>query len=252
MLMSEGVHDGRVAVVTGGANGIGREIALRLADDGADVAVLDVADAEHVAAKLEHRSGRALAVFCDVTDEASVAQAAMRVTDELGSADILVNNVGVYPYDDFAEIDLATWRRVMAVNLDSVFIVSSAFVPAMRARGWGRIVNMASNTFHGGKYPSYVHYIASKGGVVGFTRGLASALGADGITVNAIVPGLTRTDTMIASRPPDLFDKVVATQSIARSQEPADVAGAVSFLASDAAGFITGQTLPVDGGVARV
>jgi len=249
--MSEGVHEGRVAVVTGGANGIGREIALRLAEGGADVAVLDVADAEDVVAKLDERGRRALAVSCDVTDEAFVAQAATRVTDELGSADILVNNVGIYPYDEFAEIDLARWRRVMAVNLDSVFIVSSAFAPAMRARGWGRIVNMASNTFHGGNYPSYVNYIASKGGVVGFTRGLASALGPEGVTVNAIAPGLTLTDTMIASRPPELFEKVVATQSIARSQVPADVAGAVSFLASDAAGFITGQTLPVDGGVAR-
>jgi NAD(P)-dependent dehydrogenase (short-subunit alcohol dehydrogenase family) len=250
--MAEGKHAGRVAVVTGGANGMGREIALRLAVGGADIAVLDLADGAPVAAAVNERGGRALALSCDVTDEASVAQAVADVTTGLGPADILVNNVGIYPYDPFPEIDLALWRKVLSINLDSVFIVSSAFVPAMRTQGWGRVVNMASNTFHGGQYPSYVHYISSKGGVVGFTRALASEVGPDGVTVNALAPGLTRTENMQASRPPELFDEVAATQSIPRVQEPDDVAGAVSFLASDEAGFITGQTIPVDGGVARV
>jgi NAD(P)-dependent dehydrogenase (short-subunit alcohol dehydrogenase family) len=245
-------HEGRVAVVTGGANGMGREIALRLARDGADVAVVDFADASATVADIEALGRRAIAIGCDVTEPDAVASAVVEVTERLGVASILVNNVGIYPYDAFSDIDLEGWRRVMRINLDSVFIVSAAFVPAMRAQRWGRIVNMASNTFHGGSYPSYVHYIASKGGVIGFTRALASEVGPDNITVNGIAPGLTRTDNMAANRPSDLFDEVVATQSITRSQEPDDVAGAVSFLASADAGFITGQTIPVDGGFARV
>jgi NAD(P)-dependent dehydrogenase (short-subunit alcohol dehydrogenase family) len=250
--VDEGKHAGRVAVVTGGANGMGREIALRLAEGGADVAILDLADGAPVVDAIKERGARGLALHCDVTDEAPVAQAVADVTSGLGPADILVNNVGIYPYDPFHEIDFALWRKILSINLDSVFIVSSAFVPAMRTEGWGRIVNMASNTFHGGQYPSYVHYITSKGGVIGFTRALASEVGRDGVTVNALAPGLTRTENMKANRPAELFDRVVATQSIPRVQEPVDVAGAVSFLVSDEAAFITGQTLPVDGGVARM
>jgi NAD(P)-dependent dehydrogenase (short-subunit alcohol dehydrogenase family) len=231
---------------------MGREIALRLARDGADVAVLDLADASETVAAIQELGRRSIAISCDVTDPDAVAAAAKQVADELGTVGILVNNVGIYPYASFVDIDLETWRRVMRINVDSVFIVSAAFLPAMREQKWGRIVNMASNTFHGGDYPSYVHYITSKGAVIGFTRALASEVGPDGVTVNGIAPGLTRTDNMAANRPEGLFDEVAATQSIKRPQEPDDVAGAISFLASGDAGFITGQTLPVDGGFARV
>lgn len=245
-------HENRIAVVTGGASGMGSEIAVGLAADGADIAILDLADGARTVEQVESHGRRAIAVGCDVTDPDAVAAAERQVRERLGVASILVNNVGIYPYDAFAEMDLATWRRVMTINLDSVFIVTSAFAPAMREQGWGRIISMASNTFHGGDYPSYVHYIASKGGIIGFTRGLASELGPDGVTVNGIAPGLTATDNMQSSRPEGVFGEVAETQSIKRPQRPDDVVGAVSFLASEEAGFITGQTLPVDGGFARV
>lgn len=245
-------HQNRLAVVTGGANGIGFEIVKTLAEDGADIAILDLVDTSEAVKAVEGLGRRAAGFECDVTDVDSVAAASKAVAEQLGTASILVNNVGIYPYTSFAETDLALWRKVMAINLDSAFIVSKAFVPGMCEQRWGRIINISSNTVHGGDYPNYVHYITSKAGVIGFTRSLASELGPDEITVNGIAPGLTQTKNMSENRPADVFDEVAQTQSIKRPQQPTDVAGAVSFLASESAGFITGQTIPVDGGFARV
>ena len=139
---------------------------------------------------------------------------------------------------------------MMAVNLDSLFHLTKAFLPGMRAAGWGRIVALASNGFHTGP-PGLTPYVASKGGVIGFVRSLAGEVGADGVTVNAIAPGLTRTPGTLAGPQVAWYERVAGTQAIPRTETPADLTGALSFLISDDAGFITGQTLPVDGGQVR-
>ena len=174
-----------------------------------------------------------------------------------GRCDILVNCAGIYPNEPLEKISFADWRRVLSINLDSVFLLSAAFAPGMKQRQWGRIVNMASSTL-GSVVAGFVHYVASKGGVVGITRALASELGPHGVTVNAISPGLTRSPgTLIRAPRPgmasmeDEFALAATMQAIKRPEVPADLVGTLSFLTSDDAAFITGQTLHVDGGRVR-
>ncbi len=250
-------HKDKVAVITGAANGIGQAFAKRLAEDGVHIAIADMADA-HETVKLVEAAGRsALSVKCDVSSPDSVAAMAREVQDKFGRADIVVNCAGIYPQLDFAEMTFADWRKVLSINLDGTFLVTAAFVPGMRARQWGRIVNMASSTF-GSVTTGFAHYVASKGGVIGFTRGLAGDVAGDGITVNAIAPGLTRSPGTLVRKPrpgfPDMdaeFAAVATLQAIKRVEVPDDLVGAVSFLTSDDAAFMTGQTLNVDGGRVR-
>ncbi len=224
--------EGQVAIVTGGARGIGRGIADRLASDGAVVEVLDLDASPSV----------------DVTDESAVTTAVGRAVAERGRIDILVNNVGIYPYAPFEELTFAEWRRVLATNLDSVFLVSKAVYPAMRERGYGRIVNISSAALLVG-VGELTHYTAAKGGVVGFTRALARAGGPHGITVNAVMPGFIETPGVTAN-PEDaaLFDVIVEEQAVRRRGQPQDIAECVAYLVSPAASWITGQTVNVDGG----
>jgi NAD(P)-dependent dehydrogenase (short-subunit alcohol dehydrogenase family) len=251
-------HAGKIAVVTGGANGIGQALALRLAEEGVDIAIADLQPADETVKRIEALGRRAGSLLCDVSNPDDVSAFADFVARKFGQCDILVNNAGFYKTRRFEDLSFADWRRTMAVNLDSMFLMTQAFIAGMRQRQWGRIVNIASNTL-GSVAPNHVDYIASKGGVVGFTRALASEFGVDGITVNAVSPGLTRTPGTLEGqfRPRGLpieeaFDLVSKTQAIKRHQTPDDLVGVVAFLTSDDAAFMSGQTLVVDGGLVRV
>jgi NAD(P)-dependent dehydrogenase (short-subunit alcohol dehydrogenase family) len=244
-------HRDRIAVVTGAAFGIGRAYAQRIAADGAQVVLADITDAGETAELITADGGQVSAVRCDVSDPESVAALGIAVA-ELGGADILVHNAGIYPMTMVEGISFEEWRRVMAVNLDSMFLLTQAFLPRMRENGWGRIVGIASGMFHAGA-PGALHYVASKGGIVGFVRALAAEVGADGVTVNAIAPGLIRshgTSTGVHDEL-GLFDAVAQLQAVKRNGVPEDLTGALAFLLSDDASFMTGQTLLVDGGMAR-
>ncbi|MGC2123387.1 MAG: SDR family NAD(P)-dependent oxidoreductase [Xanthobacteraceae bacterium] len=250
-------HKAKVADITWGANGIGRAFARRLAEDGVHVAIADLADGRETVKLVEAAGRNALAVVCDVSKEDSVAAMAEEVQQKFGPADIVVNCAGIFPQQEFAAMTFADWRKVLSINLDGTFLVTSAFVPAMRARKWGRVVSMASSTF-GSVTTGFAHYVASKGGIIGFTRALAGDLAADGITVNAIAPGLTRSPGALARKPrpgfatmDDEFAAVATLQAIKRPEVPDDLVGALSFLTSDDAAFMTGQTLNVDGGRVR-
>jgi 3-oxoacyl-[acyl-carrier protein] reductase/(S)-1-phenylethanol dehydrogenase len=241
--------EGRVAVVTGAANGIGRAYAGRLAAEGATVAVLDLVDGSATVGEVEAAGAKAASFVVDLADPDQVAEAAREVTATLGDPGILVNNAGIYPNQSFDDMSITDWRRMFAVNVESMFLTSKAFVPAMKAAGWGRIVNMTSNSV-GLVIPGFAHYIAAKMAVIGLTRGLATELAEFGITANAIGPSLTRTRSTEAG-PEIFFELVPQMQAIKRLQMPEDLTGTLAFLVSDDAAFVTGQTFYVDGGLLR-
>ena len=247
---------GRTAVVTGGAQGIGRALAARLLEDGANVVIADLRGAQEAARALSGGGPAARGVTADVTSEADLAAMVDAARAAFGGIDILVNNAAFFSSIEprpFEEIDPAEWRRVMEVNTLGVFLASRACVPEMKRRGGGRIVNLASGAPIKG-IPFMLHYVTSKGAVIALTRALARELGPHNITVNALAPGLTLSDG-IRKNPVHLEkfrDLVVKSRAIQRDEFPEDLAGAVSFLASDDAAFMTGQTLVVDGGSAFV
>jgi NAD(P)-dependent dehydrogenase (short-subunit alcohol dehydrogenase family) len=242
---------GKVAVITGGAVGIGFAYAKRFLAEGARVVVADVADPAAAVDKLD-AAGRALGVRADVSDATSVRAMVEAALARFGRIDVLVNNAAVFatlkpqPFDEIPE---AEWDRVMAVNVKGVWNCARAVVPAMRAQGGGRIVNVASAIVAKGT-ALLMHYVTSKGAVVAMTRALARELGPDRITVNAVAPGLILSDTVQANPAITAFQEtaIMQARSLKRDAFPDDVEGTVVFLASDDSAFMSGQTLIVDGG----
>ncbi|MGW0946408.1 SDR family NAD(P)-dependent oxidoreductase [Streptomyces sp. NPDC002623] len=238
---------GKVAVVTGGARGIGRGIATVLAARGAAVAVWDLntEGAEKTVAEIQAAGGTALAVGGDAADAEAVARSAARTRKELGPVTILVNNAGTTAYEPFTAISEVSWDRMIAINLKGPFLVTQALVPDMLEAGWGRIVNISSSSAQTGA-PAMAHYAASKGGVIGLTKALAIEYIEKGITVNHVPPGFI--DTPLVRQGPIDVDAAAATMPMKRAGTPEDVAYAVAYLASEEAGYVTGQTLSTNGG----
>jgi NAD(P)-dependent dehydrogenase (short-subunit alcohol dehydrogenase family) len=243
-----GTLEGKVALVTGAAQGIGNAIARGLAGEGARIVVADLQRAQEAASDFPDGIG----LEVDVADEEAVEWLAGQAADRCGGIDILVNNAGLYaslPMRPFTEIPLEEWRKVMDVNVASMFLVARAVVPRMRERGGGKIVNISSGTVFRG-VPFLLHYVTSKGAIVAMTRALAKELGKDGIHVNCVAPGFTLSEGVQEHEEvvEALRDVSIAARTIQRDQVPADVAGAVVFLCTPAADFITGQTMVIDGG----
>ena len=240
-------HQNRVAVVTGSGRGIGAAIAVALARRGAKVVAVDL---ESPSATVAAIGSTAVGVAADVSDPRGWATIERAAQDAFGGVDIVVNNAAFYPNHPIDDLDFDTWRRTMSVNLDSQFLSAKQFVPAMRRKKWGRFVGISSNSI-GLTIPGMSHYIASKMAIIGFMRGLANDVANDGITCNAVLPGLTNTPATQAQTE----EQRRATwqgQAIQRFAEPDDIVGPVLFLTSDDAAFMTGEALVVDGGQYRV
>ncbi|MFZ1879032.1 MAG: glucose 1-dehydrogenase [Gaiellaceae bacterium] len=239
---------GKVAIVTGAAQGIGRAIAEGLAAAGARIVVADLRGAEEAAASFEGGVG----ITADVADEGDVQRVVDEVVERCGTVDILVNNAGLYASLEmrpFEQIPLDEWRRVMDVNVASMFLTCRAVVPVMRANGGGKIVNISSGTpFRG--VPFLLHYVTSKGAIVALTRALAKELGKDNVLVNCVAPGFTMSAGVTAH--PEVVEKLrdvsVSARTLQRDQVPDDVVGAVVFLCGPGSDFITGQSIVIDGG----
>jgi NAD(P)-dependent dehydrogenase (short-subunit alcohol dehydrogenase family) len=243
-----GSLDGKVAIVTGAAQGIGNAIAHGLAAEGARIVVADLQRAEEAATSFAGGVG----LTVDVADEASVQRMVDETVERCGGIDVLVNNAGLYAslaMRPFTDIPLDEWRRVMDVNVASMFLTCRAAIPALRASGSGSIVNISSGTpFRG--VPFLLHYVTSKGAIVAFTRALAKELGKDGVRVNCVAPGFTMSEGV--KQHPEVIEKLrdvsVAARTIQRDQVPEDVVGAVVYFAGPSAAFVTGQTIVIDGG----
>ncbi len=241
----------RVALVTGAGRGIGRAIALGLARDGASVVVSDInlAIAQSVAAEIERDGGQSLAIETDVSSEAHTQEMVKAALERFGKIDILVNNAGILATGPLLETSVEVWERTHAVNLKGVFLCTKAVLPSMMAQRSGRIINIASVAGkRGGGFFGNTCYSSSKGGVIAFTKGAAREAGPYNITVNAIAPAMIETE-MISAMPADKRESLLRSIPLGRTGSVEDVAAAVCFLASDGAGFMTGEIMDVDGGL---
>jgi 3-oxoacyl-[acyl-carrier protein] reductase len=245
--INSAAHAGRVALVTGASRGIGQAVAVGLAERGARVVLGGHVDGVKETNDLIAETGQpAFSVALDISDPSSIAAASDRVKDELGRVDILVNNAGMFEAATWDDLDFDLWQRVMTVDLNGTMLMCKAFLPLMRGRGWGRVINVASATVAIAS-PVSIAYRTAKMGVIGFTRALSATLGDEGITINAVLPSLTKT-AMSEGLPEAIVKASLGRQVIHREAEPADIAGSVFVLAADEAGWITGQTIMANGG----
>jgi len=235
----------KVAIVTGGARGIGRACAERLAADGHRVVIADRQGADAAAADIPGAVARTV----DLSDAAQTGALANWVLEQQGRCDVLVNNAAQMGIHTLEELTLEIWRRFQAVSVEAPFLLCARLIPAMVAAGGGRVVNIVSDTLWSPPGAGLVAYITMKGALLGMTRSLATEYGGRNVTVNAVAPGLTPTPGSTADTPSAVFKAVLERQAINRAMSPEDVAGAVGYLTSEAASAITGQTLCVDGGL---
>lgn len=239
---------GRIVLVTGAGGGIGKEIVTRFLANGDTVIATDVSAEALTTLEDAFDGSPALdTVAADITDEDDVSKLAEAVTEH-GGLDILINGAGFFPFTPFAEMTLSQWRTVIDINLTGNYLITHALLPFMKDRGWGRIINIGSASIFSG-VAGQAHYVAAKAGIVGLTRSLAHEVGADGITVNLITPGLTLTQPVVEHFDPELTAAQRTGRALARDQHPHDLVGPVHFLASPDSDFITGQTINVDGGM---
>lgn len=238
----------RVVVVTGATGGMGALFVARFLANGDTIIATDTS--EDALAKLADQAGghaKLHVLAADISDEASCAALSDFARDQAGRVDVLVNCAGFFPNQPFDTMTLAEWNQVIGINLTGVFLMVKAMLPLMKGRGWGRIVNIGSASMFEG-VAEQVHYVAAKAGVLGFSRSLARVIGTEGITVNVVTPGLTLTPSVVKSMPKDFIASQIKARAIQRDETAQDLVGAVFFLASPDADFISGQTLNVDGG----
>ena len=249
-----GVLDGKCAIVTGGAGGIGRYLCQGLAREGASVIIADIGGSSKALALVEAAGAKGLAVDCNIADPDSVAGLAAKAEEAFGGCDILVHCAAYQPHIPFDQVPYEDWRKTMTVNVDSLFLLGQALLPGMKAKGWGRVVSLTSTTF----YDATVHhseYVASKAAIIGLSRILAKEYGPHGITVNCLAPGLVRTENseeavriLLDAGLPDFFEANRNQQCIPRTLEPDDMVGPPIFLCSDASRAVAGQSLLADAG----
>ncbi len=245
-----GLRD-RVAIVTGAAIGNGRAFCERLAEEGAKLIIADLEEAIETERAVLELGGEVISIRADMTNPVDVARVVDAAIERFGCIDILVHNVGHYSEEPFELLSFAEWKKTLEITLDSIFHTVRAVLPHMKRAGFGRIITFSSDTVWLGT-PYLTHYVTAKMGVIGFTRSLAAEVGKYGITVNTITVGLTATQSAGGtSMMSPLLEHIIPAQAVHRADEPEDIANVVAFLALPASGIITGQTINVDGGVAR-
>jgi NAD(P)-dependent dehydrogenase (short-subunit alcohol dehydrogenase family) len=248
-----GKLDGRVAIVTGAAQGIGAAYAKRFAEEGAKVCVSDILDCTNVVNTITQSGGEAIGVECDVSDETQVEAMVAKAVERWDKIDIMVPNAAIFATlerGSFLDIDVDDWDQLMAVNVRGVYLCLKAVVPVMKKAGYGKIINISSSTVQAG-VPMMLHYVSSKGAVDAMTRALAREVGDDGIRVNSVAPGFTMSERIEAQRDDLQFYVEMSRKgrAIKRDELPEDIIGAMVFLASADSDFITGQTIVIDGGM---